>query len=583
MCNGTLAGGNVVAGDEVAGATQVYVDCDGGSDAAGCGAPGSPPCASIEYAWNTVGSGGYEFVCFRGTCAEGDWVPDNGGNETPYTIAMAGSQVRDFEYPSEPKMLLGWDTDADGEFPPFDTDETAMLDGVGFHRFMDTHLPTHIELAHFSARQYNEGEGTDGDPNGGFVGRVRGWDFFHDIELDRIGNGTCQSSGNLTFTFFGGSPIWIAIENIRSLADGGYFIRGAGGDGPEERGPLRFQNLTVVSRGIDETGECGSGGGRTTFIKLWGYYTGVEVLDNLRDCDLDNWNGRIPQWGCSAGVVDVCSQDWDIVNNEFRNTGGIIGCQGGAPGFCEGRRPIRDIRWDRNIYVNNRPAEMGHARTRDAVVDNIWEAGSVLSIGSYGDTLEETCQDLTITNNMFYWTAPGRERVIIYDAGGSAAVPGEIIIANNTFYGHVEDSPLSSQPAGYIVLGGDQGANDFRIENNIFAGGGAGCRNIVKDQPWSAGGAAVFGNNVYDADCDWEWDGARLMDLVAWMGATTDLDSVVTCDPTFVDASGDDYHLDESDSCALDEGRPSVWPIDFDGDARPGGSAWDIGADELIP
>ena len=51
------------------------------------------------------------------------------------------------------------------------------------------------------------------------------------------------------------------------------------------------------------------------------------------------------------------------------------------------------------MFINTRPAQAGHRRTSDGTVDNIWEGGTAFHIGSFGDSLEETCQDLTITNN----------------------------------------------------------------------------------------------------------------------------------------------------------------------------------------
>jgi hypothetical protein len=310
------------------------------------------------------------------------------------------------------------------------------------------------------------------------------------------------------------------------------------------------------------------------------------VLDNVQDCDLDGWHGRKPQWGCSAGVANVCSQDWDIVNNEFRNTGGIIGCQGGGGGACNDRRPVRDVRWDRNVYINDRPAEAGHERMREAPLDNIWEAGTLMSIGGFGDSLEETCQELTITNNVFHWKAAGLEAGIVYFAGGrqdggAAVVPGEIVISNNTFHGHIQDSSKSAEPAGYIVLTGKRGASDLRIENNIFAGGSRGCRNIVKDRTWGAGGAAVIGHNIYGGSCGFEWDG-KPRGFRGWKSMTGDTGSQ-TCSPNFVDVAAEDFHLDSADECAIDTGRPSASPIDLDGDPRPARTAWDVGADEVTP
>ncbi len=50
----------------------IYVDCDGGSNFNYCGPPGFRPCATIEYAWDTVADGpddgAEDIVCFTGTC-----------------------------------------------------------------------------------------------------------------------------------------------------------------------------------------------------------------------------------------------------------------------------------------------------------------------------------------------------------------------------------------------------------------------------------------------------------------------------------------------------------------------------------
>ena len=91
----------------------------------------------------------------------------------------------------------------------------------------------------------------------------------------------------------------------------------------------------------------------------------------------------------------------------------------------------------------------------------------------------------------------------------------------------------------------------------------------------------VIGNNIYDRACDWEWDRRRL-GFRAWKSATSDLGSQ-TCSPTFVDVAGMDFHLADKDDCAIDAGRVSVSPIDFDGQARPAREAWDVGADEVTP
>ncbi len=53
-------------------------------------------------------------------------------------------------------------------------------------------------------------------------------------------------------------------------------------------------------------------------------------------------------------------------------------------------------------------------------------------------------------------------------------------------------------------------------------------------------------------------------------------------DPAFVDPAGGDYHL-SADSAAIDAGVEGGVTRDLDGDLRPAGSGYDLGADEFVP
>jgi hypothetical protein len=62
--------------------------------------------------------------------------------------------------------------------------------------------------------------------------------------------------------------------------------------------------------------------------------------------------------------------------------------------------------------------------------------------------------------------------------------------------------------------------------------------------------------------------------------ATVVLMNELTHDPLFLNPDYGDYHIGEA-SAARDAGVPSGVTIDIDGDPRPDGLGWDLGADEF--
>jgi Right handed beta helix region/Protein of unknown function (DUF1565) len=145
-----------------------------------------------------------------------------------------------------------------------------------------------------------------------------------------------------------------------------------------------------------------------------------------------------------------------------------------------------------------------------------------------------------------------------------------MVIANNTSFANMQ--------SGLVVGGGDSGlttgANNTAVFNNIFVNN----RNYGMTQQGTYGPSNTFKNNLIYGN---------------GLGAVYQLTDSgrITANPAFVNynpTGTGDYHL-QSGSPAIDAGVSSatagitngVAPIDdFDGNSRPMGAAWDIGAYE---
>jgi|GEM_PF-3600447 len=199
---------------------------------------------------------------------------------------------------------------------------------------------------------------------------------------------------------------------------------------------------------------------------------------------------------------------------------------------------------------------------RGNVVENIKRPNDGIA---YGIFFKGNSIDTVIENNLI------KNSFIALSFGGGGTDPAVVrngdttyehrggIMRNNIIWGTVDTGIYMNQ------------AHDFKVYNNTvwsstehpnsiesrFAGSSGEIRNNIASMQIANrdGGTSVLSNNITEA-----------------------------ADDMFADAAGGDFHLLGTATTAIDQGYtlPEDVAFDFDGNARPGGSSYDIGAYEYI-
>ena len=507
MCDATLTAGKVASntvdpdGDGIE-EDLIYVDCDSGSNFAYCGKPGFKPCRTIGYAWDNIadgpGDGAEDIVCFTGTCNPDAFRLPEAYNGVPgyWTKPKTGSESRDWQFPDNPAMLVGWDTDNDGEYPPFDSDDTSVLDGMGIETAfkLNTHVGnSYFEMAHFLVRDY--GTHTPDVDGGHFVvmfevAKNSTHGHLHDLSLQRINKGARLKNPNITFPWFASSKsAYIALINIESLEEGSYTVRGnASLTGESIAGPWRFQNMTVTAHGCNKAA-CGSRAWKTGW-KLWGWVDGIEILDSLLDANVSKWSPST----VNGIVINGHTRDWDIVNNELIDWSVAIKADGKLPEqYTFAKRYTDDIVLSHNLIRNSR-----------------WDQNiSILVDGSGGN--DEAVKDLWILNNIL--TSSLKPKAFVHINQGNTEGPNvtNIRIFNNTMFGKTLDGIKVADPGTPFRF------QRLHIKNNIFAGLPAGSKNIKLDYALDY---LKSDHNAFDASAIFVLAGMELSSIPDWRAIT---------------------------------------------------------------
>ncbi|MDP9120758.1 MAG: hypothetical protein M3O15_05215, partial [Acidobacteriota bacterium] len=559
----------------------VYVSCQTGNDNASCGAPGNP-CHSIQYAWNNrtspAGSPAADIICFRGYCHEESITPGVSGKPGSYTVPQSGTQARDWQLPTHPTMLVGWDYNKNGQYPPYDTQDIAVLDGNGLAqaiRLSANSVNSEVELAHFTVRDYGRSSSSSG--NRGFIGLgsapgTSSHVFIHDLSIQNVNAAQPLVSNNIIFNLFTGNTNlqWLAVDNVQVTNAGGYLARGSGPSSGSDIGPYRFQNISYTAQSCSSTGggQCADPGSQAHAVafKLWGYISGIEVLDSIFDLNVGAWTPQASGFGSTAFLAAQCSHDWTIRNNEMRDWKVGLTVQGYAYGYCDGAgaRPVDSVVFDRNIFRNTYSP---------------WVFGNNgVTIESGGPNPRTSIGNVLISNN-FFSSTPGWQGMIYISAGNNGGPdPANIQILNNTTVANLTRGGFGALT---LVKGTSNPPQKLQWKNNIIAGmGQTGEENLHTEYApagWDADG------NVFDGHGIFTWNGNAYSNLAGWRGASGRDQGSRVCTPGFLNPAAGDFHLVPGDACARSAGLNifSMVPNDIDGNVRPATGLYDIGAHQV--
>lgn len=480
----------------------IYVDARRGSDERGDGSP-IQPYMTIQKALDACdgsGDGAEDIICICGVFHEAITIKQGG---IPGHYQRSG-----FQYPKNPLMIIGWDRDGDGQYPPYDEDDVAVLDGSRPGRLNRplaiSNRPgnhSHIEIAHLTIRNYGHDAPRQGDDvirgafapaGGGIVNHI----YLHDVAMQSINEGThTDGHGHVVYFWVGGQTrfTWFAFEDNLVDRFSGYGFRGIACNGS---GHFRLRRNTFrMSPGVYKyTGTPDLG----ITWKVWNNYTHLEFLDNLVEgCPVE---AARTIGGVGFGVRPAV-QDVVIRGNRFVNLKTAVSVDGNAPGYAQDRCVDR-VTVEDNTIVNKWSKYPPEAF-----------AGPIGIYLPDGGDLKNTVRSVTLRGNTLIFSQPNARGILCIAGNDEGPQQGTIRIEGNQFFGpgHGRDYfALRMQSRNTYPQ------QDFVVTGNRFLKTGPDGHNVIADyapRGWKAN------HNVYH-DGLWKWRKQHIADLPAWQKAT---------------------------------------------------------------
>jgi hypothetical protein len=207
------------------------------------------------------------------------------------------------------------------------------------------------------------------------------------------------------------------------------------------------------------------------------------------------------------------------------------------------------------------------------------------AVGIYVDAWDKPTHDITVSQNIVFDSAESAGFTVASEMGGlltNIRLENNIAYHNQTYGIEISRCCTESQPMDGIVI-----VNNTLYENGNGVDWGGG---IIADNAQAQN--VVIRNNIASQNLTFQI--AVAADIPAgnvtvdhnlidgYRGYEDEVygEDYVEGDPRFVDVASANFHL-HSDSPAIDRGSATGAPnVDMDGDHRPAGAGYDIGADE---
>jgi len=280
------------------------------------------------------------------------------------------------------------------------------------------------------------------------------------------------------------------------------------------------------------------------------YTTAATVTNSLFQDNDSWWGGGLYFWGQSGPLAPFTLRDSIFTGNGRGNSpGAAYGGQAGAIYISTAKAKLEG----NTIRDNKAFSDYGALRVSSC---DVLLRGNIIS----GNECDHTsglylyyASPFTVTNNIIAGnlsTTSSKNYPAVRVFGGSGKFLHNTIAGNHGGYGILVDS------GGVATL-----TNTIIVSHTLGISVTAGSTSRL--------GATLWGSGVWANGKDWGGPGTILTGTLNIWG-----------NPAFVNPAGYNYHIG-SGSAALDSGVNAGVTNDIDGEPRPVGAGFDIGADEL--